>query len=207
VLRQGITLAQGQVVYYPSDNTSAVTVLNANAQGGPGSTIATLDTTTLASQSYIVQLTGTDSNNNQLTSAILVTVVGEDKPGRLTFSVTDLVVPLTGLPIAIGRTYDSLERAQSEDFGHGWKLSVGSPHLEVDQANDVTLTQPGGRRVTFFFQPQTYPFPFNFLRLPHYTPEAGVYGDLTSDGCSLLIPGGSGLICFPDASSYHPTTY
>jgi RHS repeat-associated protein len=207
ILGQGVTLSQGQVVYYPSDNTGDVTVLNPNAQGGPGSTIATLDTTTLASQSYIVQLIGTDSNNNQLTSAILVTVVGENKPGRLTFSVTDLVVPLTGLPIAIGRTYDSLERDQSEDFGHGWKLSVGSPHLEVDQANNVTLTQPGGRRVTFFFQPQSYPFPFNFLRLPHYTPEAGVHGDLISDGCSVLVSSGGSLICFPDATTYHPTAY
>ena len=56
---------------------------------------------------------------------MLITVVGQNKPGRVTFSVTDLTVPVTGMPITIGRTYDSLLRSQSGDFGNGWNLTLG----------------------------------------------------------------------------------
>lgn len=206
-LGSGITLTQGQVSYYPLSDPGNVTVLNNNATGGPGSTVATLDTTLLADESYIVLLTGTNDNNEQLTSAIILTVVGENKPGRVTFTVTDLVVPLTGLPISIGRTYDSLERGHIGDFGYGWKLSIGNPRLETNLLHDVTLTLPGGRRTTFFFQPRSFGFPFNFLLQPNYTPEPGTHGTLAGDGCGVLINSSSGVICFLDVNPYSPTTY
>ena len=37
---------------------------------------------------------------------------GENKPGRMRAAVKDFTVPLAGIPITIGRTYDSLERAR-----------------------------------------------------------------------------------------------
>ncbi|MBZ0314982.1 MAG: DUF6531 domain-containing protein, partial [Anaerolineae bacterium] len=87
-------------------------------------------------------------------SVIMVTAVGENKPGRVKFTVTDLVVPVSGLPITIGRTYDSLERNLNGDFGYGWSLAIGNPRLEVDGHQNVTLTMPDGRRTTFYFTPQ-----------------------------------------------------
>jgi len=48
------------------------------------------------------------------TNLALVVVTGEYKPGRITATVTDLVVPAKGLAISIQRRYDSLERGTSE---------------------------------------------------------------------------------------------
>jgi YD repeat-containing protein len=185
-----------------------VTTLATNLTGTDGATLATLDTTLLANGSYVIGLTGTDSSGTLQASGILITVAGEYKPGRVRFSVTDLTVPLTGLPITIGRTYDSLDRDHSGEFGHGWSLSVGSPRLTVDPAHNVTLMQPNGKRVTFSFTPQSGGGVFGYLRTPAYIPEAGVYGSLTADGCTIVVATGGGYVCFLDPNpNYQPTSY
>jgi RHS repeat-associated protein len=207
VLANSVTLQSGTVDYWPADDPSAITTLATNVQGSSGATLATLDTTLLANDSYIIRLSGTGSTGVQQVSQVLITVVGENKPGRVTFSVTDLVVPITGLPIEIGRTYDSLERGRVGDFGYGWKLSMGNMRLVKNQKHDVTLTQPNGRRVTFFFNPQSGGGVFGFLFTPSYTAEAGVYGSLTADGCPLLVNTGGRFVCFLDYAGYSPTTY
>jgi len=206
-LAPGVTLQQGVIDYWPAGDPSAVTQLAANVSGAGGATLATLDPTLLANGSYIIRLSGTESGGAQLNSGILVTVAGEYKPGRVRFSVTDLTVPLTGLPITIGRTYDSLERTRSGDFGYGWSLSLGHPRLTTDPAHNVTLTQPDGRRVTFYFSPQSYGGFFGFLLRPTYTPEPGSYGSLSGNGCPLLVSSGGNLVCFLDTPQYQPTIY
>jgi YD repeat-containing protein len=205
-LASGITLTSGTVDYWPTAEPGDVTTLATNVSGTGGATLATLDTTMLANGSYIVRLQGTNSSGTQLDSEVLVTVIGQYKPGRVTFSVTDLTVPVTGLPITIGRTYDSLLRNQSGDFGNGWNLTIGTPKLTVDPAHNVTLTLADGRRVTFAFTPQSAGGIFGFLSTPGYTPEAGVYGSLISNGCPLLAVSGGQYFCFP-GTLYQPTTY
>ncbi len=202
VLATGATLQQGTIDYWPADNPGAVKTLATGVSGSGGDTLATLDTTLLANDSYVIRLRGIDGNGVQQNSGVLITVAGEYKPGRVRFTITDLTVPVTGLPIIIGRTYDSLERARVGDFGHGWSLSIGSPRLEVNPAHDVTLTAPNGRRVTFFFTPQ--PIIFGFM-LPGYTPEAGVYGSLSVDPCLVVLSGGR-FFCFP-GGEYQPSVY
>lgn len=179
--------------------------LIATIQGAPGDvlvgqTLGTLDTTLLANGAYVIRLQAQQRFSNPsvlLNSAVLVTVDGEYKPGRVKFTVTDLVVPASGLPITIGRTYDSLERNRDQDFGYGWSLAIGNPRLEVNPAGDVTLTMPDGRRVTYYFTPY-YPSPiFGFLLFPRYTAPPGTYGSLTSNGCQLLVASGGRHFCFP----------
>jgi RHS repeat-associated protein len=212
----GVTVTSGTLSYFPATNPGDTHVLTATASGGPGVTLATLDTTVLRNGSYIIDLTATDSHGNQLESDILVTVDGDYKPGREVVEVTDFTVPIAGLPIKIGRRYDSLERELVGDFGSGWSLTIGHPDLQVDQANDVTITLPNGRRATFLFEmvpPVVGPVILGFLGLPTYVPEAGVFGKLTSDGCPLLSfdPSNPDPICFaaidqPDPH-YRPTTF
>jgi len=117
-------------------------------------------------------------------------------------------VPLAGLPIVIGRTYDSLERSQDGDFGNGWKLSIGNPKLEVNPAGDVTLTMLDGRRVKFGFTPTSPGGALGFLLVPTYTGEPGAYGTLSASagGCGLVSPSGGGYVCFP-GYWYKPTQY
>lgn len=205
-LASGVTLSSGTVTMWPASNPNAVTTLASNVSGSGGATLATLDTTTLANGSYIIALNGTNSSGAQLNSEVLIDVAGESKPGRVTFSVTDLTVPVAGLPITVGRTYDSLNRNLVGDFGNGWSLSLGSPKLSVDPANNVTITLPDGRRATFAFTPKSVGGLFGFLLTPGYTPEPGVYGSLTADGCGLMVVSGGQLVCFL-ADQYAPTTY
>ena len=47
-------------------------------------------------------------------SGVYLNVIGDYKSGRVTTTVTDLVVPAPGLPIQISRTYDSLMRGTTE---------------------------------------------------------------------------------------------
>ncbi|HEU4766945.1 MAG TPA: Ig-like domain-containing protein, partial [Pyrinomonadaceae bacterium] len=206
----GITLTTAKVEYWPASNPAGVTTLAEGVQGGPGATLATLDTTVIANGNYVIRVTATDANGVEQVSQVMITVTGENKPGRITLSVRDLTVPLTGLPITIDRQYDSLERNQIGDFGYGWSLEVAGPRLEVSPDNDVTLTEPGtGRRITFHFNPTSFGFPFSFFYQPTYTPEPGVFGKLSSNGCSLLVrSGGSGFICFLSTDiNYKPTVF
>jgi RHS repeat-associated protein len=205
----GVTLTQWKVEYYPANNPAAVTVLATGAEGNPGATLTSLDTTVLANGNYVVILRAVNSAGQELVSQSLITVTGENKPGRMTLSVTDMTVPVTGIPITIEREYDSLERNKVGDFGYGWSLEVSGPRLEVSPDHDVTLTEPvTGRRVTFNFSPTSFGFPFSFFYQPTYTPEPGVFGKLASNGCGMLINSGAQFGCFlsPDPT-YSPTAY
>ncbi|PKO04434.1 MAG: hypothetical protein CVU41_16860 [Chloroflexi bacterium HGW-Chloroflexi-3] len=203
-LASGITLTSGTLDYWPADHPEAAQTLDANLSGS--GTLTTFDTTQLTNGSYIIRLQGTRTDGVQVNSGILVTVAGNYKPGRVRFTITDFTVPLAGMPITIGRTYDSLEKETSGDFGYGWSLAIGNPKVEVDQANDVTLTLPGGKRVTFYFKPYPPSSWFGFLLVPRYLPEAGVYGSLTAEGCGLLTISGGSTFCFP-GNLYEPTGY
>jgi YD repeat-containing protein len=202
ILAAGETLQLGIVEFWPVDNVNAFTVVRENITASGGETLATLDTTLLANDSYTIRVSGIDGTGNLVACGVMITVTGENKPGRVTLSTVDLVVPITGLPLAIGRTYDSLERNRIGDFGYGWTLTISNPRLQVDPAHNVTLTMPDGRRVTFFFTPQS--IGLGFL-VPSYTPEPGVFGTLTTPGCLLVVSGGH-YFCFP-GSAFSPTSY
>jgi len=199
----GITLASGTLIYWPTTQPSAVTTLNANTTGT--GTIGTFDATTLASGGYTIRLNAIDSHGNSQVSQIAVSVVGSNKPGRMTSTVTEFKVPLAGIPITIARTYDSLEKNQNEDFGNGWKLGF-NVDLTVDAHLNVTFNF-NGQRQTFYFTPQPssafFPWLLNYL----YTPQQGVHGTLTSNGCSTGIEVQGEALCGLGSPSYQPTVY
>ncbi|HEU0293222.1 MAG TPA: CSLREA domain-containing protein, partial [Anaerolineales bacterium] len=206
-LATGITLQEGTLDYWPVDDPNDIHFL-ATGLGGKtgGEELGTLDTTTLANGSYVIRLQATNSSGLQQDSGIMITVAGEYKPGRVRFTITDLTIPVVGLPITIARTYDSLERNEIGDFGYGWSLAIGNPKLEKDFAHNVTLTMPDGRRSTFYFTPIPYPQQFGFFMKPHYTPEAGVYGKLEAPDC-LVVSSGGKYFCFLEEGEYSPTEY
>jgi RHS repeat-associated protein len=213
----GVTVTSGTLSYWPATNPSDTQVLTTTAAGGPGATLATLDTTVLSNGTYVIDLDGTDDHSNHQDSEVLVTVAGDYKPGRVVVDFPEFTVPIAGIPISVGRRYDSLEREKVGDFGHGWSLEVGHPDLQVDQGNNVTITMPNGRRATFQFeiQPEAVgAIVLGFIAQPIYVPEPGVFGKLTSDGCNLLAfdPNNPDPICFaslfdPTALHYAPTTF
>jgi RHS repeat-associated protein len=182
----GVVLQSGILTYYSASNPdqSQAIVLNRDANGS--GQIGTIDATQLKDGSYWIQLVATDTNGNTQYSDSLVTVVGQYKPGRVTTTVTDLVVPATGLAINVQRQYDSLNAATISDFGYGWSLST-NVDLAVDASHNVTFTL-GGQRRTFYFTPQ---YQFFFLGyVAGYTPEPGLSGTLTAQQDPTVCPFG-----------------
>ena len=85
-------------------------------------------------------------------------------------SFTDLTIPVSGIPITVTRTYDTLTANDDGDFGFGWRLefrdvdlrtSVTPTGEEADGiynpfkvGTHVYVTLPGGTRQGFTFQPK-----------------------------------------------------
>jgi RHS repeat-associated protein len=211
-LASGITLTSGTLKMFPSSNPNQITILSPNTSGTGPLTLGTIDASLLANGEYTIQLEATTSGGSCQLNEIVVSVTGQYKPGRKTVTVTDFKVPLAGIPINVTRTYDSLNRGVVGDFGNGWNLST-NVQLSVDQLMDVSFTWDG-KRQTFYFTPQSAgQVLFPWLILPHYTPQPGLYGTLTSNGCSALIQVNGALVqdtlgvaCFP-GGSYQPTVY
>jgi YD repeat-containing protein len=211
-LAPGVSLASGTLSYMPANNTNDVTVLNSNLSGS--GQIGSLDATALANGAYWIQLQATNTVGQSGYSLVLVYVTGNYKPGRVTSTVMDLVVPSTGVAISIQRSYDSLNAGISSDFGYGWSLGI-NVNLIVSPKDDVTFTL-GGQRKTFYLTPQPPPcsplvgclFPYYFVG---YTPEPGLHGTLTdsSSGCpplDIVVADGSLWEC-QDGSQFNPSAY
>ena len=207
----GVTLTQGTVEYWPATNPSAVTVLAASAQGGPGATLATLDTTLLANGNYVVRparhrLDRAGARQPGASSPS----PGENKPGRVTLSVTDLTVPVAGHPdhhrarVRQPRTQPGRRLRLRLVAGDGGAAPRGEPRQRRDASPSrarAAASPSSSRRTSFGF-------PFSFLYQPTYTPEPGVYGKLASDGCGLLIRSSGGVACFLSTDpTYRPTVY
>ena len=90
------------------------------------------DPTTLADGPYTLRLTAWNAGGHVNSTEITVNVSGYLKLGNLHLSFTDLTVPVSGIPITITRTYDSLNASTSSDFGYGWTLSESNYQLKVD---------------------------------------------------------------------------
>src|ERR1035437_917519 len=160
-----------------------------------------------------MELQATLANGNPQSDLMQVTVAGKYKPGRVTASVTDLIVPATGLAINIQRQYDSLNAGTSGDFGYGWNLGINT-NLTTDASNNVTFTL-GGQRKTFYFTPSIAPdYGFTIFdeTWASYTAEPGLAGTLTPQldeaNCpfGLMARDGSMWLC-STGSLYSPLGY
>ena len=196
----GTNLVNASVFYWPAHDPQLWKTLSYDGtlyEGIPitDTTEIIFDTTVLANDTYGVQIVGSDATSgDRIVCGVGLIVTGEYKPGRVVLSTVDFTVPLAGLPITVGRTYDSLERDYIGDFGYGWELAIGKPRLEIDDSNNVTLTMPDGTRKTFYWAPTPYPL-LGFLSEPNnFQNEPGENGSFDTDGCLLLVSGSS--ICF-----------
>src|SRR5262249_4522948 len=132
------------------------------------------DPTLLQNDSYVLRLEATTTSGLTATLHQAVNVSGNLKLGNFTLSFTDLSVPVSGVPIQVTRTYDTLQAGQDGDLGFGWRLefrntrlrtSVPSTGLEADgifngfkDGTKVYITLPGGKREGFTFRPEEKQF-------------------------------------------------
>jgi RHS repeat-associated protein len=96
---------------------------------GANASLGTLDPTVLVNGTYTLRLTATDNYGQISVTTEPIVVSKNAKPGDFLLSLTDLSVPVTGLPITITRTYDSRDRG-FHDFGSAWSLSVANVRIE-----------------------------------------------------------------------------
>jgi YD repeat-containing protein len=153
-----------------SVNTGEVTTL-IGERSIPTDGKVTFDPSLLLNDTYDVQLTVFGANGTESKTFFdTVNVEGELKLGNFRLSFTDLSVPVTGIPITLTRTYDTLTANQSDDFGYGWRMEFRDTDLRTSLGRQteeeielgrypafrdntkVFITLPGGKREAFTFK-------------------------------------------------------
>ncbi|MHC4739164.1 MAG: hypothetical protein ACYS9Y_09705 [Planctomycetota bacterium] len=127
-----------------------------------GGSLGTLDFTGIENGAYQMLLTVKCNDSNAYDSAEFV-LDCPLKVGYVKFSQEDLVVPISGIPMRVVRTYDGLNKDTKGDFGYGWTYSIANMDIELNERRygttrigdefdrNVTLTLPDGERTTFNF--------------------------------------------------------
>jgi YD repeat-containing protein len=171
-----------------------------------GGALGKFDPSTLANGAYRLRLSATDAGGNTSYIDNLIDVAGDLKIGNFTLSFTDLSIPVSGIPITVTRTYDSLNSGTQNDMGYGWRLefrdtdlrtsvpSLGEFEEELGYYNPfsegsrVYVTVPGGRRQAFTFQPKPVSgFGGGFgLFNPAFVPDPGVTSSLSVPEYTLV---------------------
>jgi RHS repeat-associated protein len=172
-------------------------------------TLGRFDPTLLQNDSYTLRLTAQNAGGHVATVERTVSVAGNLKLGNFTLTFTDLTVPVWGIPITITRTYDTLKSNTQDGLGYGWRLEFRNTDLHtfiprtgqeadgvfnpIQDGTRVYLTEPGGRRVGFTFQPTPSDDYLTALGFPVYHPafvaDAGVTDTLTVPDIQLVKQG------------------
>jgi RHS repeat-associated protein len=144
------------------------------------------DATLLRNGFYEISLIATDSGGHQSAATNTVEIEGNLKLGNFTLSFTDLELPVSGLPITVTRTYDTLRSDQDGDFGYGWRLDISDTKVTIDHGDRteagtfgytpfhdgtrIVVTLPDGTQEGFtFYGQQTVAG--GMFSTPDYTPQ------------------------------------
>jgi RHS repeat-associated protein len=112
--------------FAPAENRDQFTQLTSGSVSIVNGTLMQFDPSLLMNGIILLRLRAADFAGNTASITRTILVEGHDRFGSLRITYTDLEVPLSGIPIAIRRTYDSRNRGVSDDFGFGWTLEVGT---------------------------------------------------------------------------------
>ena len=82
-------------------------------------TLGAIDATVLANGTYRVVVQAIDAEERVGRAERIVEVEGKLKLGNFTLTFVDLELPVSGMPITITRTYDTLRSQEQGDFGYG----------------------------------------------------------------------------------------
>jgi hypothetical protein len=139
------TVSDDNLLFYTLEVAPAGATASPRSPAAPGSVtngvLGKFDPSTLANDSYILRLTATDAGGHVSTLDRMISVAGALKLGNFTLSFTDLSIPVSGVPITVTRTYDTLTAGRQSDLGFGWRLEF----RDVDVRDSVGRTG-GGRR-------------------------------------------------------------
>jgi RHS repeat-associated protein len=181
--------------------------------------LGAFDPSLLQNDSYVLRLTATNTGN--ITSSVdeTVSVAGNLKLGNFTLSFQDLSLSLSGIPITVARTYDTLQANTSEDFGYGWRLEFRNVDLRTSlppsgledagiytpfrDGSRVYVTLPGGKREGFTFHP-TVQAVIEFFYHPNFVADPGVTDTLTVQDTPLTVDSNGNFTSFGSGDPYNP---
>lgn len=182
------------------------------------------DPTMLANDSYVLRLTAVDAGGHTSIDEQTVNVFGDLKLGNFTLSFEDLSIPVTGIPITVTRTYDTLNANQPGDFGFGWRLEFRDVQLRTSVAKTgneadgffnpfrvksrVYVTLPGEERQGFTFEPKVAAgLRGSFIGIfePKFVPDPGIKSSLTVTPADLRIDADGTVRDFETGLAYNPT--
>ncbi len=178
-----------------------------------------IDTTLRANDAYLLRVIGYDVNGRGWAEGLAFGISGAAKLGNFAFTVTDLSVPLAGIPITISRTYDTLQAKVEGDFGYGWSLAIGAADIaettragaEMQPGDRVYLTNPEGKRVGFTYEPQLIQhgglFSAGIEYIPKFKSDPGVYDRLSVKEGSYLRGGIFGPLHVALGTPWNPSQY
>jgi large repetitive protein len=216
-----------------SVNTGEVTTL-IGERSIPTDGKVTFDPSLLLNDTYDVQLTVFGLNGDSKTFFDTVNVEGELKLGNFRLSFTDLSIPVTGIPISLTRTYDTLTANQSDDFGYGWRMEFRDTDLRTSLGRQteeevelgrypafkddtkVFITLPGGKREAYTFKAKRVEY-FqeggerygtgnfaNYLYEATFASEKGSTNTLTLEQSSIFTRNTSGSYSGFQGQPYNP---
>jgi large repetitive protein len=98
--------------------------------------LGSFDPSLLQNDAYTLRLTAVDKGGNNVFVEETVNISGSLKLGNFQLSFTDLTLPVSGIPITVTRTYDTLTSSTRDDFGYGWRLEFRDTDLRTSLGRD-----------------------------------------------------------------------
>ena len=190
------------------------------------SEVAKFDPTPLQNDGYAILIAAYDTNGRGYAQPVIVNVEGNAKLGQFSLDLTDLSIPLAGIPIQVTRTFDSRNAGREGDFGFGWTMGVrdarileagargiggvlsGIEDAFIPDKTKVYLTNPSGQRVGFTYK-EEFLNGGDFLGIagstfrPYFKADPGVYDTLSIDETTVMRGGVFGSL----VSGINPDAY
>ncbi len=147
-------LAEYKLMISPADQNNYTEIAHGATPVLSG-VLGTFDPTQLENGIYDVALIVTDVNGLQSSTVVQYQVSGDMKVGNFSFTVEDLSIPVSGIPITVSRTYDTRKRMQDLDFGYGWTIDYQSVKVEenIELGLNWTMTSSGGFLTNYCVEP------------------------------------------------------
>ena len=182
-----------------------------------------LDTTSIANGWYSLELSATDTGGNSASTSRVVQVDAQLKMGNFNMTFVDLEVPVSGIPITVSRTYDTLNAGRQGDFGYGWTLDFSNTSVETTgtlgqfgagngsynsfvDGTRVVITLPDGTTEGFTFVAEPYAqYGVAYYYTPRFLPDFGVTSTLEVASVQFDKLGEEYIDYYGD--SYHPENY
>ncbi|WP_414573235.1 putative Ig domain-containing protein [Nostoc sp. CCY 9925] len=188
------------------------------------------DPSLLQNDSYILRLEVADNGGHISYVDEVIDVAGDLKLGNFRLSFTDLTVPVTGIPITLTRTYDTLTSGSTDDFGYGWRMEFRDTDLRTSlrppsedsqlvgyqnpfkNGTKVYITLPGGKREAFTFKAKQVEqvdggsllYFSKYFYQPEFVADKGVTNTLTVESNFITRQQDSDLFYGFQGNPYNP---